>query len=80
MTAHADAIPVLIETTGQLGAASSSHRFKNDIKGMDSASEAVLALKPLTFHYKSDTKDTPQFGLVAEEVAKVNPQLRGSGW
>jgi len=39
------------------------------------ASEAILALKPVTFHYKSDTTDTPQFGLIAEEVAKVNPDL-----
>ena len=42
---------------------------------MDKASEAILALKPVTFHYKSDTKDTPQFGLIAEEVAEVNPDL-----
>jgi len=40
---------------------------------MDKASEAILALKPVTFHYKSDTQNTPQFGLIAEEVAKVNP-------
>jgi hypothetical protein len=42
---------------------------------MDQASEAILALKPVTFHYKSDTTDTPQFGLIAEEVAGVNPDL-----
>ena len=42
---------------------------------MDKASEAILALRPVTFHYKSDTKGTPQFGLIAEEVAKVNPAL-----
>src|SRR5947207_8227337 len=42
---------------------------------MEKASEAILALRPVTFHYKSDTKETPQFGLVAEEVAKVNPAL-----
>ena len=42
---------------------------------MDKASEAILALKPVTFHYKSDTKGTPQFGLMAEEVEKVNPDL-----
>ena len=42
---------------------------------MDKASEAVLALKPVTFHYKTDSKDTPQFGLIAEEVADVNPDL-----
>ena len=42
---------------------------------MDKTSEAILALKPVTFHYKSDTKDTPQFGLIAEDVAAVNPDL-----
>jgi hypothetical protein len=42
---------------------------------MNNASEAVLALKPVIFHYKSDKRDTPQFGLIAEEVAKVNPDL-----
>jgi hypothetical protein len=53
----------------------SSARFKKDIKPMDKTSETVLALKPVTFQYKSDTKDTPQFGLIAEEVAAVNPDL-----
>ena len=42
---------------------------------MDQTSEAILALKPVTFHYKSDSSNTPQFGLIAEEVAKVNPDL-----
>jgi ribosomal protein L16 Arg81 hydroxylase len=42
---------------------------------MDKASEAILALKPVTFHYKSDAKNTPCFGLIAEEVAEVNPEL-----
>ena len=42
---------------------------------MDQASESILALKPVTFHYKSDKTDTPQFGLIAEEVAEVNPAL-----
>jgi len=42
---------------------------------MDQTSEAVLALKPVTFQYKSDATGTPQFGLIAEEVAKVNPDL-----
>jgi hypothetical protein len=53
----------------------SSRRFKRDIKPMDHASEAILALKPVTFHYKSDAKSTPCFGLIAEEVEKVNPDL-----
>jgi len=74
-TANGDAIPVLIDSAGQLGTASSSRRFKNEIKAIDQASEAILALKPVTFHYKSDKRDTPQFGLIAEEVAKVNPDL-----
>ena len=42
---------------------------------MEAASEAILRLKPVTFRYKADEKDTPQFGLVAEEVADVNPDL-----
>ena len=42
---------------------------------MDKTSEAILALKPVSFQYKSDSKGTPQFGLIAEEVAKVNPEL-----
>jgi trimeric autotransporter adhesin len=74
-TGNANAIPVLIDSAGQLGTASSSRRFKNDIKSMDKVSEAILALKPVTFHYKSDNTGTPQFGLIAEDVAKVNPDL-----
>jgi hypothetical protein len=54
---------------------SSSRRFKDDIKPMDQASEAVLALKPVTFHYKSDKTNRPEFGLIAEEVAAVNHDL-----
>ncbi len=64
-----------IDATGKLGTALSSRRFKHDIKPMDKASEAILALKPVTFHYKSDAKNTPCFGLIAEEVAGVNPDL-----
>jgi hypothetical protein len=71
----ADAIPVLIDSNNQLGTMSSSRRFKKEISPMDKVSEAILALRPVTFHYKSDKTDTPQFGLVAEEVAKVNPNL-----
>src|SRR5881275_1245798 len=53
----------------------SSRRFKKEIKPMDQTSEAILGLKPVTFQYKSDSRATPQFGLIAEEVAKVNPEL-----
>jgi trimeric autotransporter adhesin len=71
--------PVLVNlATGQLGVAgASSARFKTQIKPMDKASEAILALKPITFRYKQeiDPSGSPQFGLVAEEVAKVNPDL-----
>ena len=74
-TATANAVPVVIDSAGQLGTVSSSRRFKDEIKPMDNSSEAVLGLKPVTFHYKNDTQNTPQFGLIAEEVAKVNPDL-----
>jgi hypothetical protein len=74
-TGIGNAVPVLIDSAGQLGTASSSRRFKKEIKPMDKASEAILALKPVTFHYKSDKTNTPQFGLIAEEVAEANPDL-----
>ena len=63
--------------TGQLGELVSSERFKKDIDAMNKASEAIFSLKPVTFHYKNDKTHTPQFGLIAEEVAKVNPALIG---
>jgi hypothetical protein len=69
--------PVIIGRDGQLGTVVSSARFKEEIKPMDKTSEAILALKPVTFRYKKelDPKRVPQFGLVAEEVEKVNPDL-----
>ncbi len=71
-----DAQPVLVDSTGKLGTTSgSSRRFKKKIKPMAKASEAILALRPVTFHYKADTTDRPEFGLIAEEVAEVNPDL-----
>src|SRR5437588_348979 len=68
---------VFVNSAGKLGTTTSSRRFKDDIKPMDQASEAILALKPVTFRYKQqiDPKGVPQFGLVAEEVEKVNPDL-----
>ena len=69
---------VLIDAvSGQLGTVPSSQRFKDAIKPMDKASEAILSLRPVTFHYKHelDPKGVAQFGLVAEEVEKVNPDL-----
>ena len=68
---------VVVNNKGRLGVASSSQRFKDEIKSMEKASEAVLALRPVTFRYKPevDPERAPQFGLVAEEVEKVNPAL-----
>jgi trimeric autotransporter adhesin len=74
-TQNADAVNVVIDSDGQLGTVSSSRRFKHDIKPMGETSDAILALKPVTFHYKSDSTNTPQFGLIAEDVAAVNPAL-----
>lgn len=68
---------VVVNGSGQLGVPPSSQRFKDEIKPMDKASEAILALKPVTFHYKKeiDPAGMQQFGLVAEDVEKVNPAL-----
>jgi len=74
-TINNDAIPVLIDSAGQLGTASSSRRFKTDIKPIDNTSESILALKPVSFRYKIHKDTTPNFGLIAEDVAKVNPDL-----
>ena len=73
----ANGVGVIVGTTGQLGTVVSSARFKEAIKPMDKASEAILALKPVTFRYKKelDPDKIPQFGLIAEEVEKVNPDL-----
>jgi uncharacterized coiled-coil protein SlyX len=66
-----------VDNDGKLGVFLSARRFKRDIADMGAASEALLALRPVTFHYKPELDKTgiPQFGLVAEEVAKVNPDL-----
>jgi len=67
---------VLVDSTGHLGTKSSSARFKDAIKPMNKASEAILALKPVIFHYKKErSKVHPAVGLVAEDVEKVNPDL-----
>ena len=68
---------MIIDTNGHLGTVVSSARYKEAIKPMDKASEAILSLRPVTFHYKKelDPKSIPQFGLVAEQVAKVDPDL-----
>jgi LysM repeat protein len=71
-----DAMPVLIDSAGKLGTTNgSSRRFKTQIKPMDQASESILALKPVTFCYAGDNTSTLQFGLIAEDVVDVNPEL-----
>ncbi|PYL74147.1 MAG: hypothetical protein DMF26_12045 [Verrucomicrobia bacterium] len=73
----AGGVGVIVGSNGQLGTVVSSNRFKDAIKPMDKASEAILALRPVTFYYKKelDPDGIPQFGLVAEQVEKVNPDL-----
>ena len=68
---------VVVTTSGQLGVTASSRRFKDKIQSMGDASRAILALKPVTFQYTKDIdpNGTAQFGLIAEEVEKVNPKL-----
>jgi hypothetical protein len=70
-------VAVMIDSKGQLGVATSSARFKDDIQPMKDASDVLLSLQPVTFRYKKelDSLGTPQFGLVAEQVAKVDPDL-----
>jgi hypothetical protein len=73
----ADGVAVMVNNKGQLGVATSSVRFKDDIQPMKDASDVLLSLQPVTFRYKKelDSLGTPQFGLVAEQVAKVDPDL-----
>src|SRR5205807_7927614 len=73
----AGGVGVIIDTEGHLGTVVSSARVKEGIKPMEEASEAILELKPVTFRYKHelDPEGIPQFGLVAEDVEKVNPDL-----
>jgi hypothetical protein len=73
----ASAVGVVVDVNGHLGTVTSSARFKEAIKPMDKASEAILNLKPVTFRYKEelDPGKIPQFGLIAEEVEKVNSDL-----
>jgi hypothetical protein len=76
-TTAASGVAVYVNSSGQLGTLTSSRKYKQDIRNMDGASEALLALQPVTFRYQPDIdpQNIPQFGLVAEEVEKVNPDL-----
>ena len=69
--------PVVVDANGQLGVSGSSARFKDDIQSMGDASDVLLSLQPVTFKYKAgiDPQGLPQFGLIAEEVDKVDPSL-----
>jgi len=73
----AGGVSVIVDDSGHLGTVTSSARFKDNVRPMDKASEAILALQPVTFRYKHDLdpEGIPQFGLVAEQVEKVNPDL-----
>ena len=73
----AGGVGVIVDASGHLGTVTSSARFKDNVRPMDKASEAILALQPVTFRYKRDLdpEGIPQFGLVAEQVEKVNPDL-----
>ena len=73
----AGGVGVIIDSTGHLGTVTSSAQYKHQIKPMDKASEVILALQPVTFRYRKelDPNGIPQFGLVAEQVAKVDPDL-----
>jgi hypothetical protein len=68
-------LAVVIGSNGELGAVSSSERFKTDIAPMGSNTEKLRRLRPVTFHYKAEAQGTLRYGLIAEEVAKVYPEL-----
>jgi hypothetical protein len=75
---NAGGIPVYINSSGQLGTVSSSRRYKEDIQDMADASSGLMRLRPVTFRYKkpfSDGSQPMQYGLIAEEVAEVYPDL-----
>ncbi len=77
-TGNNDAIPVVIDSNGQLGTVSSSRRFKEDIHDMDTVSSGLMRLRPVTFRYQkpfADGSKPIQYGLIAEEVADVYPDL-----
>lgn len=73
----ASGVQVVVDSSGKLGTIVSSARFKEAIKPMGKASEAILPLRPVTFRYKHelDPNEVPQFGLIAEDVERVNPDL-----
>jgi hypothetical protein len=75
VTSLSGGLAVFVDSTGHLGTASSSERFKTDIAPMESNTDKLRQLRPVTFHYKADPQGTLRYGLIAEEVAKVYPEL-----
>jgi len=74
-TGYDDATPVVIDSHGQLGTINSSIRFKQDVRDMGDASSRLMELRPVTFHYKAHPDGPPQYGLIAEDVEQVMPEL-----
>jgi hypothetical protein len=78
----ASGVTVSVNSSGQLGTNTSSRRFKEDIRAIGSGSDGLMRLQPVSFHYKSRYVDGPnplQYGLIAEQVAKVYPELVAYG-
>ncbi len=74
-TVSANAIAVLIDSSGQLGTVNSSIRFKQDVADMGDTSSLLMELRPVVFHYKTQPNGPLQYGLIAEEVEQVMPDL-----
>ena len=70
-----DAIAVLIDSAGQLGTVSSSIRYKENVQDMGLSSDNLMKLRPVTFNYKEDASKSKTYGLIAEEVAEIFPDL-----
>lgn len=74
-TGHPTTLLVQVDQNGQLGTAASSRRYKQDIKDMGAVSDRLFDLRPVTFHYKVHPDGPTRFGLIAEEVDEVMPEL-----
>jgi hypothetical protein len=72
---HVTGAPVYVTSSGQLGVLASSERYKTGIAAMSGSTEKLQQLRPVTFHLKTDPRGPVQYGLIAEEVARVYPEL-----
>lgn len=70
---------LVVSSSGQLGIEMSSARFKRDVHDMGATSDGIMKLRPVTFHYKQDAQGERQYGLIAEEVARLYPELVSYG-